>query len=99
MPRLAFLLDVDNTLLNNDEVAHDLRAHLDKTFGPARGESYWRIFEELRAQLGYADYLGALQRYRLERPEDPRILQMSSFLIDYPFWDRVYAGALEAIGP
>ena len=97
MPRLAFLLDVDNTLLNNDEVARDLRAHLDKTFDPERGESYWRLFEELRVQLGYADYLGALQRYRLEHPDDPRILQMSSFLIDYPFWDRVYPGALEAI--
>lgn len=97
MPRLVFLLDVDNTLLNNDDVARDLRAHLDNTFGPDSGESYWRFFEELRTELGYADYLGALQRYRLERPDDARILQMSSFLIDYPFWDRVYPGALDAI--
>jgi FMN phosphatase YigB (HAD superfamily) len=95
--RIAFLLDVDNTLLNNDDVARDLRAHLDKTLGVESGERYWRIFEELRAELGYADYLGALQRYRLERPNDPRILQMSSFLIDYPFPDRVYPGAFEAI--
>jgi FMN phosphatase YigB (HAD superfamily) len=97
MQSLAFLLDVDNTLLNNDDVSRDLRAHLDHTFGAERGESYWRLFEELRSQLGYADYLGALQRYRLERPDDPRILQMSSFLIDYPFQDRVYPGAVEAV--
>jgi FMN phosphatase YigB (HAD superfamily) len=94
---VAFLLDVDNTLLNNDDVARDLRAHLDNTFGTEPAESYWRLFEELRSQLGYADYLGALQRYRLERPDDPRILQMSSFLIDYPFRERVYPGALQAI--
>ena len=97
MHRVAFLLDVDNTLLDNDRVSADLRAHLDKTFGAERGERYWRIFEQLRAELGYADYLGALQRYRLERPDDPRILQMSSFLIDYPFRDRLYPGALAAI--
>ena len=96
MQSIAFLLDVDNTLLNNDHVARDLRAHLDNTFGVERGETYWHIFEELRAQLGYADYLGALQRYRLEYPSDARILQMSSFLIDYPFKDRVYPGALDA---
>lgn len=97
MRKLVFLLDVDNTLLDNDQVASDLRAHLDNTFGSERGERYWRIFEELRAQLGYADYLGALQRYRLERPGDARILAMSSFLIDYPFWNRVYPGAADAI--
>ncbi len=97
MQSVTFLLDVDNTLLNNDDVSRDLRAHLDNTFGADRGESYWRLFEELRSQLGYADYLGALQRYRLERPGDPRILQMSSFLIDYPFRDRLYPGALDAI--
>jgi FMN phosphatase YigB (HAD superfamily) len=97
MHPVAFLLDVDNTLLDNDAVARDLRRHLDTTFGSARGESYWRIFEQLRAELGYADYLGALQRYRLEHPDDPRILQMSSFLIDYPFHDRLYPGALQAI--
>jgi FMN phosphatase YigB (HAD superfamily) len=97
MQSIVFLLDVDNTLLNNDAVSSDLRAHLDSTFGPERGERYWQIFEELRSELGYADYLGALQRYRLERPDDARILQMSSFLIDYPFWDRVYPGAFEAI--
>jgi FMN phosphatase YigB (HAD superfamily) len=94
---VAFLLDVDNTLLNNDEVARDLRGHLENTFGIDRAGNYWRLFEELRSELGYADYLGALQRYRLEHPDEPRILQMSAFLIDYPFKNRLYPGALDAI--
>ncbi len=98
MQSLAFLLDVDNTLLDNDRVAKDLRAHLENSFGRESGEIYWRLFEEIRSELGYADYLGALQRYRLERPDEPRILRMSSFLIDYPFPDRLYPGALDAIG-
>ncbi len=97
MHSVAFLLDVDNTLLNNDDVARDLRAHMNGTLGKERAESYWRLFEALRSELGYADYLGALQRYRLDRPNDPRILQMSSFLIDYPFQDRLYPGAMDAI--
>ncbi len=97
MHRVVFLLDIDNTLLDNDRVSADLRAHLDATFGRERGERYWRIFEQLRVELGYADYLGASQRYRLETPDDARILEMSSFLIDYPFPDRLFAGALDAI--
>lgn len=97
MHRVVFLLDVDNTLLDNDRVSQDLRSHLDGTFGAERGGRYWRVFEQLRVELGYADYLGALQRYRLETPDDTRILEMSSFLIDYPFSDRLFPGALDAI--
>jgi FMN phosphatase YigB (HAD superfamily) len=94
---IVFLLDVDNTLLNNDEVSRELRAHLTQTFGAQSQASYWEFFEQLRAELGYADYLGALQRYRLKHPDHPRMLEMSSFLIDYPFETRVYPGALDAI--
>lgn len=94
---LVFLLDVDNTLLDNDRVQDDLRAHLAREFGPARRDRYWEIFEALRAELGYADYLGALQRYRLGAVADPRLLQMSAFLVDYPFADRLYPGALAVI--
>lgn len=94
---VVFLLDCDNTLLDNDRVQDDLRTHLADEFGPASRDRYWTIFETLRAELGYADYLGALQRYRLGAMNDPRLLQMSSFLIDYPFADRLYAGALGAI--
>src|SRR5436190_23747616 len=93
----AFLLDVDNTLLDNDRVAHDLREYLSKEFGAERQKRYWDIFEILRRELGYADYLGALQRYRLEQPGDPRFLEVSLFLLDYPFADRLYPGALDLI--
>ncbi len=94
---VVFLLDVDNTLLDNDRVQDDLRTHLASEFGPKSRDRYWEIFEALRAELGYADYLGALQRYRLGLMSDPRLLQMSAFLVDYPFADRLYPGALEAI--
>jgi len=94
---IVFLFDVDNTLLDNDRVEEDLRHHLEKEFGAESGDRYFAIFEELRSELGYADYLGALQRYRLEEICDPRVLRMSSFLVDYPFADRLYPGALDVI--
>jgi FMN phosphatase YigB (HAD superfamily) len=93
----VFLLDVDNTLLDNDAVADDLRRHLTGAFGAERQERYWALFEQLRSELGYADYLGALQRYRVENPRDAHLLQISFYLVDYPFADRLYPGALDAI--
>ena len=95
--RVVSLLDVDNTLLDNDAVSRDLRQHLEDRFGTECRDRYWQIFEELRVTLGYADYLGALQRYRIEHPHDPRLLETSLFLIDYPFADRLYPRALEVI--
>jgi FMN phosphatase YigB (HAD superfamily) len=95
--RLVSLFDVDNTLLDNDAVQGDLREHLEREFGRASSDRYWAIFEELRSELGYADYLGALQRYRLGDLNDPRLLMMSAFLVDYPFPTRLYPGALEAV--
>jgi len=97
VPKLAFLFDVDNTLLDNDAVQEDLSEHLEQEFGRASRDRYWAIFEQLRAQLGYADYLGALQRYRLEHLDDPQMLQLSFFLLEYPFTQRLYAGALAAL--
>jgi len=94
---VVFLFDVDNTLLNNDRVLDDLLLHIEREFGAARRDRYWAIFEELRAELGYADYLGALQRYRLEATCDPRLLMMSSFLLDYPFANRLYPGSLDVL--
>jgi len=93
----VFLFDVDNTLLNNDRVLDDLLLHIEREFGAARRDRYLAIFEELRAELGYADYLGALQRYRLEATCDPRLLMMSSFLLDYPFANRLYPGSLDVL--
>ena len=94
---VVFLFDVDNTLLDNDRVQDDLRNHLEREFGAESRDRYWAIFEELRAELGYADYLGALQRYRLEDLCDPRLLLMSSFLVDYPFANRLYPGSLDVL--
>ncbi|MGC2221272.1 MAG: HAD family hydrolase [Methylocella sp.] len=97
MHDLVFLFDVDNTLLDNDRVQADLAAHLTEAYGVDACTLYWDIFEKLRQELGYADYLGALERFRLQEMHDPRVLRMSSWLVDYPFADRLYAGALEAV--
>ena len=94
---LVFLVDCDNTLLDNDRVESDLLDHLEREFGADSRDRYWAIFEELRSELGYADYLGALQRYRLEDMNDTRLLLMSSYLIDYPFANRSYEGSLAAV--
>jgi FMN phosphatase YigB (HAD superfamily) len=95
--RLVILFDVDNTLLDNDRVTADLRAHLDVEVGPERAQRYWAIFEQLRTELGYADYLGALQRYRSEYPHELHLLAVSKFLINYPFASRLYPKALDVI--
>ncbi len=94
---VVFLFDVDNTLLDNDRIEKDLRDHIEREFGAETRDRYFAIFEELRAQVGYADSLGALQRYRLEDMCDPRLLIMSSFLVDYPFANRLYPGSLGAL--
>ena len=91
---IVFLVDVDNTLLDNDGLQGDLKQHLEREFGAATRDRYWVILEQLFAELGYRDYLGALQRYRVEHPEDIHLLTMSSYLVDYPFADRLYPGAL-----
>jgi FMN phosphatase YigB (HAD superfamily) len=94
---LVFLLDVDNTLLDNDAVERDLRRHTEAAFGRACHERFWQIFEQQRAELGYADYLGALQRYRIEQPLEPHLIELSLFLIDYPFTDRLYPQAIDLV--
>lgn len=95
--RVVFLLDVDNTLLDNDRVTADLRGYLTREVGADCAAYYFEIFEKLREDLGYADYLGALQRYRAARPRDPRLLAVSSFLVNYPFADRLFPGALDVV--
>ena len=95
--RTVFLFDVDNTLLDNDAVHRDLSADLEREVGLASRDRYWEIFEQLRAELGYADYLGALQRYRLEHQDDQLLLRISFFLLNYPFADRLYPGALAVL--
>jgi FMN phosphatase YigB (HAD superfamily) len=95
--RVVFLFDVDNTLLDNDRVAADLQSHLASEIDPKGAQEYWRIFEQLRGELGYADYLGALQRYRDKHPRVPHLVCVSEFLINYPFATRLFTDALKVI--
>jgi hypothetical protein len=97
MQDIVFLFDVDNTLLDNDAVQEDLKAHLADNYGAAARDRYWQILEDLRGELGYVDYLGALERYRVEALHRPELLRMSSWLVDYPFAERLYPGALAAV--
>ena len=94
---IVFLVDVDNTLLDNDRIQNDIKRHLDREFGVPCRERYWAILEQLFTELGYRDYLGALQRYRVEHPQDVHLLSMSSFLVDYPFANRLYPGSLDVL--
>jgi haloacid dehalogenase-like hydrolase len=96
-PNVVFLFDVDNTLIDNDRVQAHLKEHMAQTYGAATRDRYWEILEELRNELGYVDYLGALERYRIEAMHRPEVLRMSSWLVDYPFADRLYPGALDAV--
>jgi len=95
--KLVFLFDVDNTLLDNDRVTADLKRQLEREVGHERQERYWAIFEQLRTELGYADYLGALQRYRTIYPRDPHVLTVSHFLLHYPFANRLFPNSLDAV--
>jgi hypothetical protein len=94
---VVFLVDVDNTLIDNDRIQADLRRHLEREFGALCRDRYWTILEQLFTDLGYRDYLGALQRYRVEHPKDIHLLSMSSWLVDYPFANRIYPGALDVL--
>ncbi|HJQ35392.1 MAG TPA: HAD family hydrolase [Pyrinomonadaceae bacterium] len=94
---VVFLFDVDNTLLDNDRVTADLRRFLEREVGRERAERYWAIFEELRVELGYADYLGALQRYRVESPYDSHLLAVSTYLVNYHFANRLFPNSLDVI--
>lgn len=95
--QIVFLFDVDNTLLDNDRVTADLKRYLEREVGAGRNECYWKIFEELREELGYADYLGALQRYRVEYPYDSHLLALSTYLVNYPFANRLFPNSLDVI--
>ena len=94
---IVFLVDVDNTLVDNDGIQQDLKDHLEQTYGVAARDRYWRILEDLMVELGYRDYIGALQNFRVEHPREVELLAMSSYLMDYPFAERVYPNALEVL--
>lgn len=94
---IVFLVDVDNTLVDNDGIQQDLKDHLEQTYGVAARDRYWKILEDLMVELGYRDYIGALQNFRVEHPREIELLAMSSYLMDYPFAERVYPNALEVL--
>ncbi len=95
--RIVFLLDVDDTLLDNDEAQGDYLRHIEQNYGQQAAERYWEIFQKLFEELGYADYLGALQRYRLENLHNPHLFMTSCFLLDYAFEKRLYPQALAVV--
>jgi FMN phosphatase YigB (HAD superfamily) len=95
--KIVFLFDVDNTLLDNDHIVADLMEYLEAEIGHERQQRYWTYFEQIRSELGYADYLGALQRYRMEYPRDSHILAVSHYLIEYPFANRLFPNALDVV--
>jgi FMN phosphatase YigB (HAD superfamily) len=94
---IVFLVDVDNTLLDNDRIQEDLKRHIECQFGPECRDRFWAIQEHLFEELGYRDYLGAFQRFRIENPYDPQIVTAATFLVDYPFANRLYPGALDVL--
>ena len=96
-PSVMFLVDMDNTLVDNDRFGADLHDTLTQAFGADQCARYWALYEELRQSSGVADYIGALQRFRTGLENDPALLQMSRYLLDYPFADRFYPHALETL--
>jgi FMN phosphatase YigB (HAD superfamily) len=94
---LVFLVDADNTLLDNDRIQDDLDRYIAATFDGDAAKTYWAIFEDLRERSGYADYLAAIQKFRLECGDEVRAQHLAGFLLDYPFAERIYPRALEAI--
>jgi FMN phosphatase YigB (HAD superfamily) len=94
---IVFLVDVDDTLLENDRIQDDLRAHMEREFGPECRDRFWVIQEQLFQELGYRDYLGAFQRFRVEHPYEPHLVTAANYLVDYPFEDRLYPGALDVL--
>jgi FMN phosphatase YigB (HAD superfamily) len=94
---IVFLVDVDNTLVNNDRIQDDLKRHIERKFGSEYRDRFWAIQERLFEELGYRDYLGALQRFRVENPYEPHLVTAATFLVDYPFANRLYPGALDVL--
>ena len=94
---IVFLVDVDDTLLENDRIQDDLRAHMEREFGPECRDRFWAIQEALFQELGYRDYLGAFQRFRVEHPYEPHLVTAANYLVDYPFADRLYPEALDVL--
>jgi len=94
---IVFLVDVDDTLLENDRIQDDLKRYIERQFGSECRDRFWAIQEQLFKELGYRDYLGALQRFRVEHPYEPHLVSAASYLVDYPFANRLYPGSLDVL--
>lgn len=97
MNDIVFLFDVDDTLLDNDGINADLDAHIERVFGPDGRMLYRAIYESVRDEVDYADYLGAIQRFRLRCGDEIRAQDLGAWLLEYPFAERLYPHALDAI--
>jgi FMN phosphatase YigB (HAD superfamily) len=93
----TFLVDVDDTLLDNDRIRDDIERHLEREYGPDARAAYWTIQERRFVELGYRDYLGAVQEWWESESRDPRVLAVSEYLLEYPFADRLYPRALDVL--
>jgi FMN phosphatase YigB (HAD superfamily) len=95
--QVIFLFDVDNTLLDNDCMKADLGDHVSEMFGEEARDELWALYEEERVKHGYADFLGTLEKFRLAHVDDPRVLRLANWVMDYPFIERLYPDALGAV--
>jgi FMN phosphatase YigB (HAD superfamily) len=95
--KIVFLVDVDDTLLDNDRIQEDLKHYIEREFGPKFRDRYWKIQEKLFQELGYRDYLGAFQLFRVEHPYEHHLVTAANYLVDYPFKQRLYPGALDVL--
>ena len=93
----TFLVDVDDTLLDNDRIRDDIERYLDSEYGPDARAAYWTIQERRFVELGYRDYLGAVQEWWEAESLEPSLLAVSEYLLEYPFADRLYPRALDVL--
>jgi len=94
---VVILVDIDNTLLDNDRIQEDFKRRIEREMGTAARDRYWTIVERLFTDLGYRDYIGALQEFRVGQPQDMRLFAFSRYVVDYPFADVLYPRALDVL--
>ena len=101
MPTLTFWLDVDNTLIANDDVKSDLDAHLQVELGPTLTARYWDIYEQARHESGVVNIPLALSRLREQTPlsamDEQTYLHVHSLFDNYPFFNALYPHVLETL--
>jgi hypothetical protein len=97
MDDLVFLLDVDNTLLDNDRAKEDMAARVEDLVGAERAARWWELYEQVRQETDVVDYPRTLTRYRAVFPDEPRFPHLADFILGLPYAGYVYPGALETL--